>query len=137
MSSSLHHGKRAISPLLTYIYISQVNLSQLLSPSSNVLVLYTPDVDAVIGSDDDKMSIILTGHFNVNFVSEEVKPLIEFLKRALNLTINTDAREGTTRYGTMIDTVFLIDYNRGFSYPTSVTSNLSCLSWKMRMQEVE
>ncbi|GFY54834.1 hypothetical protein TNIN_121081 [Trichonephila inaurata madagascariensis] len=87
-----------------FIY-HQVVLSPLLSPSYNVLVLYTPDVDAIVGSDDDKMSIILTGHFNVNFVSE-VKLLIEFLKRALNLTMNTDARERSTRYGTMIDTFF-------------------------------
>ncbi|GFU29144.1 hypothetical protein TNCV_4837381 [Trichonephila clavipes] len=62
-------------------------------------------VAAITGSDDDKKPIILTGGFNVNFPSEEANTLIEFLKRALNLTINTDAREGT-RYGTIIDAVF-------------------------------
>ncbi|GFW77919.1 hypothetical protein TNCV_3911291 [Trichonephila clavipes] len=37
---------------------------------------------------------------------EEPKPLIEFLKRTVNLAMNTDSREGTTRYGTTIDAVF-------------------------------
>ncbi|GFW61203.1 hypothetical protein TNCV_434271 [Trichonephila clavipes] len=42
----------------------------------------------------------------VNFASEEAKPLIEFLKRTLNLTMNADAKEGATRYGTTINAVF-------------------------------
>ncbi|GFU02705.1 hypothetical protein TNCV_535261 [Trichonephila clavipes] len=105
-----------------------------------VLVLYTPEVASNVGSDDDKKLIFLTGDINVKFASEEAKPLIEFLKRTLNLTIITDARKGTTSRGTMTDAVFLtmqfsshvflIDYNRGFSYPTSDTTNLLFLSWK-------
>ncbi|GFT09771.1 hypothetical protein TNCV_1651381 [Trichonephila clavipes] len=42
----------------------------------------------------------LSINVNVNFASEEAKPLIELLKRTLNLTMNNDSREGTTRYGT-------------------------------------
>ncbi|GFW52076.1 ATP-dependent DNA helicase [Trichonephila clavipes] len=53
-------------------------------------------VAAITGSDDDKKPIILTGDLNVNFTSEEANPFIEFSKQILNLTINTDAREGTT-----------------------------------------
>ncbi|GFY25042.1 hypothetical protein TNCV_2692331 [Trichonephila clavipes] len=66
---------------------------------------YTPQVAAIIGSDNYKKPIILTGDLNVNFASEEAKPLIEFLKRTLYLTMNIDSREGT-RYGTTMDAVF-------------------------------
>ncbi|GFW88267.1 ATP-dependent DNA helicase [Trichonephila clavipes] len=121
--------------LLACIYISPGSSVAAHITFIHILVLYTPEVSATTGS-DDKKPIILTGVkliFNVNFASEEANPLIEFLKRTLNLTINTDSREGTTRYGTTIDAVFLIDLNRKFSYLTSVTTNLLFLSWKMMM----
>ncbi|GFW10491.1 hypothetical protein TNCV_892861 [Trichonephila clavipes] len=51
------------------------------------------------------------------FASEEAKLLIEFLKRTLNLTMNTDSREGTTKYGTTIDAVFSVAYRRTFGHP--------------------
>ncbi|GFX88081.1 hypothetical protein TNCV_158991 [Trichonephila clavipes] len=61
-------------------------------------------------------------------ITEAAKPLIEFLEQTLNLTMNNDAREGT-RYGTMIDAVFLIDYKSRifisyFSYHTPIVSFL-------------
>ncbi|GFT31026.1 hypothetical protein TNCV_1683851 [Trichonephila clavipes] len=79
--------------LLACIYISPVNsVAAVITSIHKVLGLYTPEIAAITGSDNDKMPIILTGDFNVNFASEEANPLIEFLKRTLNLTINTDAR---------------------------------------------
>ncbi|GFX18763.1 hypothetical protein TNCV_3019211 [Trichonephila clavipes] len=63
-----------------------------------VLVLYAPEAATIIESNDDQKPIFLTEDVNVNFASEEAKSLIEFLKRTLNLTMNTYSREGT-RYG--------------------------------------
>ncbi|GFU40991.1 hypothetical protein TNCV_4645671 [Trichonephila clavipes] len=51
----------------------------------------------------DSLTVAFKHGKNVNITRQE---LIEFLKRTLNLTINTDARERTTRYGTTIDAVF-------------------------------
>ncbi|GFW23358.1 hypothetical protein TNCV_3804571 [Trichonephila clavipes] len=64
---------------------------------------------------------------DLNNHTKAAKPLNEFLKRTLKLTMNTDAREGATRYGTTIDAV-LTDYNRGFLYPTLVNTRLLRLS---------
>ncbi|GFX86453.1 hypothetical protein TNCV_3727221 [Trichonephila clavipes] len=67
--------------------------------------MYTPEPATNNGSNDDKKQITLPGDLNVHFASEEAKPFIEFLKRTLNLTMNTDYREGT-RYRTTIGAVF-------------------------------
>jgi hypothetical protein len=54
-----------------------------------------------------KSSQILSGDFNIDFSTEKSKPLIDFLKTALNLN---DPKESTTKYVTKI--VFLRNINR-------------------------
>ncbi|GFU79841.1 hypothetical protein TNCV_4313471 [Trichonephila clavipes] len=74
------------------------------------------------------------------FALEAAKPLIELSKRTLNLAMNTDAREeqqDTEPRLMQFSHVFLIDYDRGILYSTSVTTYLSCPSWKMMMQKIE
>ncbi|GFV96709.1 uncharacterized protein TNCV_3388021 [Trichonephila clavipes] len=84
---------------------SRKSIISLGSPVAAVIP-FIPAVFQIIRSDDDTKPLILTGDLYVSFASEEAKPIIEFLKRTLKLTMNTDAREGTTRYGTTIDAVF-------------------------------
>ncbi|GFY63170.1 hypothetical protein TNIN_250181 [Trichonephila inaurata madagascariensis] len=54
----------------------------------------------------------------VNFASEEAKPLIEFLKRTLNLTmlmLEKEQRDTEPRL-MQFPHIFLVDYNRGILY---------------------
>ncbi|GFX34852.1 hypothetical protein TNCV_2327921 [Trichonephila clavipes] len=98
----------SVTAVITFIY--------------KVLVLHTHTHQRLLQSLDPMMikkPIILTGYFNVTFASEEANSLIEFLKWTLNLTINTYARkekQDTEQRLMQFSHVFLIDYNRGFSY---------------------
>ena len=50
--------------------------------------------------------MILSGDFNVNFASNDSELLIDFLREDLNLKMNNNPNEPTTRYGTTIDATF-------------------------------
>lgn len=52
------------------------------------------------------MPLILSGDFNVNFAEPNSLPLVELMKTELNLTMNTNRTEATTKYGTTMDTIF-------------------------------
>ena len=77
--------------------------------------------------------MILGGDFNLNFRSEDSKPLIDFLKSTFNLNLNTDIFHPTTRFGTTIDAVFSRNlynlenkvYVSNFSYHKSLLSYLN------------
>jgi hypothetical protein len=50
--------------------------------------------------------MILSGDFNIDFSTENSKPLIDFLKTALALNMSNNPKENTTKYGTTIDGLF-------------------------------
>ena len=52
------------------------------------------------------MPMILSGHFNVNFASNDSELLINFLREDLNLNMNNNPNEPTTKYRTTIDATF-------------------------------
>lgn len=60
------------------------------------------EIDVELG----QIPIILGGDFNVNFASDDAKPLIQFLEEKLLLRMNNSPTESTTRHGTTIDAVF-------------------------------
>ena len=69
-------------------------------------LLYTLVGSAALQENYDKMPMILSGDFNVNFVSDDSIRLEDFLRENLNLTMNNNPNEPTTRYGTTIDATF-------------------------------
>ncbi|XP_071578498.1 uncharacterized protein [Temnothorax nylanderi] len=71
-----------------------------------VLILYTVEGSALLGKNYDKVPMILSGDFNINFASREAQPLVKFLELKLNLKINNDPAISTTKFGTTIDVVF-------------------------------
>ena len=60
-----------------------------------------------MGKGEDKLPMLLSGDFNVNFNSENAHVLINFLREDLNLSMNNDPTVSTTRHGTTIDAVFI------------------------------
>ena len=50
--------------------------------------------------------MILSGDFNVNFASNDSELLIDVLREDLNLKMNNNPNEPTTRYVTTIDATF-------------------------------
>ena len=51
------------------------------------------------------MPMILSGDFNVNFASEDLVLLVDFLQEKFNLPMNNNPDELITRYGTAIDAI--------------------------------
>jgi hypothetical protein len=63
----------------------------------------------------------LSEDFNIDFSTEKSKPLINFLKAALDLNISNDQKESTTKYG--IDGFF-------FKIKKVARKELYCWYWK-------
>ena len=59
------------------------------------------------GDDDMNFLISVSGDFNTNFAAEEAKPLIRFMEKKFLLSMNNSKTEGTTKYGTTLDAVFI------------------------------
>lgn len=70
------------------------------------LLSYTSGGASLLGNNNDKIPMILSGDFNINFASEKSLKLIEFLKDKLNLSMKNNPQTSTTRSGTTIDGVF-------------------------------
>ncbi|GFX54567.1 hypothetical protein TNCV_792541 [Trichonephila clavipes] len=65
----MENGQRV---LLACIYISPgSSVAAVVTFMYKVLVLYVPEVAAIIRSDDDKKPIILTGDFNVDLLQKQ------------------------------------------------------------------
>lgn len=60
----------------------------------------------MLDEDDDKIPMIVSGDFNVNFASAESHRLVHFFQADLNLTMNNNPAIPTTRGGTTFDAVF-------------------------------
>ena len=100
----MEDGKKIV---LVAIYISpNQKLDDILHFLRRSLLPYTTVGGAFLGRGEDKLPMILSGDFNVNFALEDSGPLINFLQEHLNLTINNDPTVSTTRHGTTIDAVF-------------------------------
>ncbi|PRD29044.1 UNVERIFIED_CONTAM: hypothetical protein NCL1_30603 [Trichonephila clavipes] len=54
----------------------------------------------------NKLPIILSGDFNVDFSKDKSKPLVDFFKSKFNLIMSNDRNESTTKYGTTLYGVF-------------------------------
>lgn len=93
--------------VLVAIYISSdQNMDDILHFLRRALLPYTTVGGAFLGRGEDKLPMILSGDFNVNFASEDSSPIIKFFNEDLNLTINNNPTTSTTRHGTTIDAVF-------------------------------
>ena len=57
-------------------------------------------------STNGKCPLILAGDFNINCSDKKSERLTTFLSEKLNLKMNNDPQESTTKYGTTIDAVF-------------------------------
>ena len=68
-------------------------------------LVYKPICSAALQENYDKMPMILCSDFNVNFASNGSVLLVDFLQEKLNLTMNNNPNELTTRYGTTIDAI--------------------------------
>ena len=87
-----------ISPKKHINDISQFILKKLLD--------FTPEGSALVNEKLHELPMVLAGDFNIEFASNESFPLIQFLKDKLQLEINNNPKEFTTKGGTTIDAVF-------------------------------
>nr|KAF7431628.1 hypothetical protein H0235_004552 [Vespula pensylvanica] len=93
--------------LTVAIYITpNKSISQIIDFIHNVLLVYTTEGAALLNKNYDKMPIILSGDFNVNFASAEVQSLIEFLRSKFNLYMNNNPVMSITKSGSTINAVF-------------------------------
>lgn len=70
------------------------------------LLEYTEEGSKILGTNGNKFPLILAGDFNINFADKKSERLTTFLSEKLNLKMNNDPQESTTKYGTTIDAVF-------------------------------
>ena len=88
-----------------YIHVNQT-ITGIIDFIHKQLLAYTPLGSAALRKRYDKMPMILSGDFNVNFASNDSKLLVDFHQEDLNLNMNNNPNEPTTRYGTTIDATF-------------------------------
>eukprot|EP00102_Acyrthosiphon_pisum_P022546 XP_016659756.1 PREDICTED: uncharacterized protein LOC107883710 [Acyrthosiphon pisum] len=70
------------------------------------LIAYSTKGTPLLGRGEDKLPMILSGDFNINFASDRSESLTQFLREHLNLSMNNDPKIPTTRSGTTIDAIF-------------------------------
>ncbi|KAK2575621.1 hypothetical protein KPH14_011884 [Odynerus spinipes] len=94
-----------IMTVVVYISPNQ-SIPKIMQFIHEVLALYTHDVAAIVNVDYDKIPMIMSGDFNVNFAAPKAEPLLQFLESKLNLKMNNHPALSTTKYGTTIYSVF-------------------------------
>jgi hypothetical protein len=93
--------------MIIALYISpNQSIAKIIKFIQLYLLPYTAVGAAELGVKLDEIPIILGGDFNINFASDDAKPLIQFLEEKLSLRMNNSPTESTTRHGTTIDAVF-------------------------------
>ena len=124
--------------MMVAVYISPNNsINTIINFLQKYLLIYTIAGSRLLRDKSieyDKIPIILSGDFNVNFSEDSSQPLIEFLNDDLGLKMSNDRNVSTTRYGTTIDAVFSRYLNRFhskifisyFSYHKPIVSFLEC-----------
>lgn len=92
--------------IIVAIYISpNQSVNKIIEFIHESLLIYTTAGSALLNRNLDKLPMILSGDFNIDFSQEISKPLIDFLKTTLDLHMSNN-NESTTKYGTTIDGVF-------------------------------
>lgn len=98
--------------LIVALYISpNQKLDDIINFLHHSLLPYTSEGASLLGNNNYKIPMILSGDFNVNFASENSLKLVEFLKDKLNLSMKNSPQTSTTRSGTTIDGVFTRSLN--------------------------
>ena len=93
--------------LIVAIYIrANKKITDIMDFVHEQLLAYTPLGSAALKKNYDKMPMILSGDFNVNFASNVSVLSVDFLREKLHLKMNNDPNEPTTKYGTTIDAIF-------------------------------
>ena len=96
---------RTILIVAIYIHVNQT-ITDIIDFIHKQLLEYTPLGLAALRKHYDKMPMIFSVDFNVNFASNESELLVEFLRKDRNLNMKNNPNETTTRYGTTIDATF-------------------------------
>ncbi|XP_011302899.1 uncharacterized protein [Fopius arisanus] len=94
--------------ILTVIMYVSANreISQIITFLNEVLLKYTIQGAALLGTDFDKIPIILSGDFNIDFDSPEAQPLVQFLDTEFNLKLTRDATSTSVKSRSIINSVF-------------------------------
>lgn len=116
--------------VMVAIYIS---LNPKFTTIHRTLLEYTEEGSKILGTNGNKFLLILAGDFNINFADKKSERLTSFLWKILNLKMNNDPQESTTKYETTIDAVisrYLEDiksqtYVSYFSYRKPIVSMIN------------
>lgn len=91
-------------------------LATYISPNTNIntvieflqfhLLPFTNAGAQLLNKNYNVVPLILSGDFNINFAHQSAHPLIEFLLNKLNLNMNNNRNQATTKSGTTIDAIF-------------------------------
>ncbi|KAL4122001.1 hypothetical protein QTP88_014415 [Uroleucon formosanum] len=93
--------------IMVVVYISPNNtVNNIIKFIYRRLMIYGRVGSEELGENYHTLPLILAGDFNINFASEDGQLLINFLRVTLELQMNNDRNEPTTRHGTTIDAVF-------------------------------
>ncbi|XP_015110820.1 uncharacterized protein LOC107037018 [Diachasma alloeum] len=96
---------QTVLTVIMYVSVNQ-EVSHIITFINEVLLEYTTQGAALLGNDLDKIPVILSGDFNINFDSPEAQKLIEFLDTDFNLKLNRDPAMASAKSGATIDAVF-------------------------------
>ena len=100
----MENGKKI---LIVALYISpNQKLDDIIDFLHHSLLPYTKGGATLLRNSNDKIPMILSGDFNVNFALDKSLKLVEFLRDNLNLCLQNSPQTSTTRSGTTIDAVF-------------------------------
>ncbi|XP_049305794.1 uncharacterized protein LOC105227464 isoform X10 [Bactrocera dorsalis] len=93
--------------IMVNVYISPNNtVNNIIKFIYRRLMIYGRVGSEELGENYHTLPLILAGDFNINFASGNGQLLINFLRDKLELQMNNDRNEPTTRHGTTIDAVF-------------------------------
>lgn len=93
--------------ILVSVYISVNQIADdIINFIYEALFPYTVEGAAEFETQDDKVPMIMSGDFNINFNDDKSRPLVDFLRNTLSLTMSNDPTGPTTIRGTTIDASF-------------------------------
>lgn len=92
--------------IIASIYITpNIKIDDMIYFIHRSLLAYSHEAAAVLKNKKDKLPLILTGNFNINFPSQDSTRLVDFLCDKFSLFINNELTTTATKPGT-IDTLF-------------------------------
>ncbi|GFW49370.1 ATP-dependent DNA helicase [Trichonephila clavipes] len=100
----IDNGRKII---IVAVYITpNKKLNDIIEFLHRSLLPYTSRCSSLLNKNYDKIPMILSGDFNVNFALDKSLPLIEFLKDNFPLSLQNNRIISTTKSNTTIDAVF-------------------------------